>query len=102
MRVLFTGGSGKAGRHAVAYLVRQGHKVLNVDKVLLDNPDVNTRLADITDAGQMFDIMASYVATVDQLRLWLNDQIQTVQTMIQDLLAQDDTAPAGTGETTGN
>ena len=61
MRVLFTGGSGKAGRHAVAYLVGQGHKVLNVDKVLLDNPDVNTRLADITDAGQMFDIMASYV-----------------------------------------
>lgn len=60
MRILFTGGSGKAGRHAVAYLVAQGHRVLNVDRVVLDNPDVPTRLADITDAGQMFDIMASY------------------------------------------
>jgi nucleoside-diphosphate-sugar epimerase len=61
MRVLFTGGSGKAGRHAVEYLIAQGHRVLNVDKVALDLPGVENRIADITDAGQMFDVMASYV-----------------------------------------
>jgi nucleoside-diphosphate-sugar epimerase len=66
MRILFTGGSGKAGRHAVEYLVKQGHRVLNVDQVVLDHPDVNTRLADITDAGQMFDVMGSY-ANYDEL-----------------------------------
>jgi len=60
MRILFTGGSGKAGRHAVAHLVDQGHTVLNLDRTLLDNPDAPTRLADITDAGQVFDVMASY------------------------------------------
>ena len=32
MRVLFTGGSGKAGRHAIAYLIEKGHKVLNIDE----------------------------------------------------------------------
>ena len=66
MRVMFTGGSGKAGRHAVAHLVSQGHRILNVDRVPIDLPGVNTRLADITDAGQMFDIMASY-AGYDEL-----------------------------------
>jgi nucleoside-diphosphate-sugar epimerase len=66
MRILFTGGSGKAGKHAVAYLVAQGHRVLNVDKVLLDNPHIDNRIADITDAGQIFDIMASY-AGYDEL-----------------------------------
>lgn len=60
MRILFTGGSGKAGRHAVAYLLAQGHRVLNVDLTPLDMPGVDNRIADITDAGQMFDVMASY------------------------------------------
>ncbi|MEM6384861.1 MAG: NAD(P)-dependent oxidoreductase [Pseudomonadota bacterium] len=60
MRVLFTGGSGKAGRHAIAYLLEQGHSVLNVDKVPLDAPGVDNRIADITDAGHMHDVMQSY------------------------------------------
>lgn len=60
MRILFTGGTGKAGRHAIPYLLEQGHRVLNVDKIPLDHPGVDNRLADITDAGQMFDVMSSY------------------------------------------
>ncbi len=66
MRVLFTGGSGKAGRHAIAHLVAQGHRVLNVDRVPLDMAGVDNRIADITDAGQMFDVMHSY-AGFDEL-----------------------------------
>lgn len=60
MRILFTGGSGKAGRHAVTYLIEQGHRVLNVDRVPLAIEGVENRIADVTDAGQMFDVMASY------------------------------------------
>ena len=67
MRILFTGGSGKAGRHAVAHLLRQGHRVLNVDRIPLDLDGVDNRLADITDAGQMFDIMASYAGFDEML-----------------------------------
>lgn len=64
MRILFTGGSGKAGRHAIAYLVEQGHSVLNVDRVPADLPEgAFNRIADITDAGQMFDVMQSYVSS---------------------------------------
>lgn len=66
MRILFTGGSGKAGRHAVAYLLQKGHRVLNVDRVPLDLKGVDNRIADVTDAGQMFDVMASY-AGFDEL-----------------------------------
>lgn len=60
MRIFFTGGSGKAGRHAVAYLLAQGHRVLNVDLVPLDLPGVDNLIADITDSGQMFNAMTSY------------------------------------------
>ncbi|SNY92378.1 Nucleoside-diphosphate-sugar epimerase [Cohaesibacter sp. ES.047] len=66
MRILFTGGSGKAGRHAIAYLVEKGHRVLNVDRVPLNLPGIENRLADVTDAGQVFDVMASY-AGFDEL-----------------------------------
>jgi len=66
MRILFTGGSGKAGRHAVKYLLGQGHRVLNLDLVPLEMAGVDTRIADITDAGQVFDAMANY-AGLDEL-----------------------------------
>lgn len=66
MRILFTGGSGKAGRHAIAYLVEKGHRVLNLDLTPLNRPGVDDRIADITDAGQVFDVMASY-AGYDEL-----------------------------------
>ena len=61
MRILFTGGTGKAGKHAIAHLIERGHRVLNVDQVPLDQPGVDNRIADITDAGQMYDVMSSYV-----------------------------------------
>jgi len=50
-RIVFTGGSGKAGRHVVPYLVDQGHKVLNLDLVKLDHPEVHTLITDLTDPG---------------------------------------------------
>jgi len=59
-RILFTGGSGKAGKHAIQYLVAQGHLVLNVDLVPLELDGVETLIADITDSGQMFNVMTSY------------------------------------------
>ena len=60
MRVLFTGGSGKAGKHVVAYLAAAGHRVLNVDRVPLGHPGVHDITADITDAGQMFSVMSGH------------------------------------------
>lgn len=66
MRVLFTGGSGKAGKHAVDYLVAKGHRVLNVDRVPLDRNDVEDRIVELTDAGQVYDVMHSY-AGFDEL-----------------------------------
>jgi nucleoside-diphosphate-sugar epimerase len=59
-RILFTGGSGKAGRHVVPYLVERGHHVVNVDLRPLDHPGVDNLTADITDSGQMFNVMSSY------------------------------------------
>lgn len=53
MRILFTGGSGKAGRHVVAYLTGRGHKVVNFDRVPLDHPDVDNVVGDVTDLGQV-------------------------------------------------
>ncbi|MCV3242520.1 NAD-dependent epimerase/dehydratase family protein [Mesorhizobium sp. ZC-5] len=60
-RIMFTGGSGKAGRHVVQYLVDQGHQVLNIDSKPLDNPKVRTLITDITDSGQVFNALSSYM-----------------------------------------
>lgn len=62
MRVLFTGGSGKAGKHVVPYLAAKGHRVLNLDRVPLRHPGVADLIADITDSGQMFNAMQAYAA----------------------------------------
>lgn len=59
-RILFTGGSGKAGRHAIAYLLGQGHCILNLDLTPLKMDSVETLIADITDSGQIFNAMTSY------------------------------------------
>lgn len=65
-RIFFTGGSGKAGKHAVAYLLDKGHRVMNVDLHPLNYPGVDNLIADITDSGQMFNAMSSY-AGFDEL-----------------------------------
>lgn len=60
-RVMFTGGSGKAGKHVVQYLVDHGYQVLNLDTKPLDNPKVRTLITDICDSGQVFNALSSYM-----------------------------------------
>ena len=59
-RIIFTGGTGKAGRHAVPYLLAKGYSILNVDLKPLDLPGVNTLIADLTDSGQAFNALTSH------------------------------------------
>lgn len=60
MRILFTGGSGKAGKHVVAYLAAQGHRVLNFDRVPLAMDGVHDLIGDISDAGQVYSAMRTH------------------------------------------
>lgn len=59
-RIVFTGGTGKAGRHAVPHLLAKGYSVLNVDLKPFDHPGVNTLIADVTDSGQVFNALTSH------------------------------------------
>ena len=59
-RIVFTGGTGKAGRHAVPHLVAHGYSVLNVDLKPLDLPGVPTLIADLTDSGQAFNALTTH------------------------------------------
>ena len=56
-RIVFTGGSGKAGRHAVPHLVAHGYDILNVDLKPYDFAGVPTLIADLTDSGQAFNAL---------------------------------------------
>jgi nucleoside-diphosphate-sugar epimerase len=60
MRVAFTGGSGKAGRHVVPWLKARGHDILNLDLKPLDCPGVNTLITDVTDSGQVFNALSMH------------------------------------------
>jgi nucleoside-diphosphate-sugar epimerase len=62
MKVVVTGGSGKAGRAIVRHLLERGHDVLNVD--LTPSPDSSgpdspapLLVADLTDFGQAFEVL---------------------------------------------
>ena len=59
-RIVFTGGTGKAGRHVVPYLLAQGHKVLNVDLVPFEHEGVENLIADVTDSGQVFNALSCH------------------------------------------
>ena len=59
-RIIFTGGSGKAGRHAVPYLQAKGYDILNLDLKPLDLPGVTTLITDLTDSGQCFNALTSH------------------------------------------
>ena len=59
-RIIFTGGSGKAGRHAVPYLQAKGHAILNLDLKPLDQPGVTTLITDLTDGAQCFNALTSH------------------------------------------
>ena len=59
-RIIFTGGTGKAGRHAVPYLQAKGYDILNLDLKPLDLPGVTTLITDLTDNGQTFNALTSH------------------------------------------
>ena len=59
-RIVFTGGTGKAGKHAVPHLAAKGYSILNVDLKPLDFPGVNTLIADMTDSGQVFNALTTH------------------------------------------
>jgi nucleoside-diphosphate-sugar epimerase len=59
-RIVFTGGSGKAGKHVVPWLKAQGHDILNLDLKPLDCPGVNTLITDVTDSGQVFNALSMH------------------------------------------
>ena len=59
-RIVFTGGTGKAGRHAVPYLLAKGYSILNVDLKPLDLVGVNTLITDLTDSGQTFNALTTH------------------------------------------
>lgn len=66
MRILFTGGSGKAGRHVVRHLAEEGHSILNADLAPLGHPGVHDLITELTDPGQVFGAMTS-LAGFDEL-----------------------------------
>lgn len=60
-RVIVTGGSGKAGKYVVQDFVEHGYQVLNLDRVTLPSLPAPTLRTDLTDAGQVFNALSSYV-----------------------------------------
>lgn len=59
-RILFTGGSGKAGRHVVPYLRDRGHSIVNADLTPLAVPGIDNIAVDVADSGQVFNVLTSY------------------------------------------
>lgn len=59
-RIIFTGGTGKAGRHMLPYLLAKGYSILNLDLKPFDHRGINTLITDITDSGQVFNALTTH------------------------------------------
>ena len=59
-RIVFTGGSGKAGREVIPYLLDKGYEILNLDLKPFDHPGVNTIVTDLTDSGEVFNALSMH------------------------------------------
>jgi len=59
-RVVFTGGTGKAGRHVLPYLKAKGYDLLNVDLTPSEHPDIRNLIADLTSSGQAFNALTTH------------------------------------------
>lgn len=64
LRVVVTGGSGKAGRGVVADLVEHGYDVVNVDIAASRRSDRRALAADVTDLGQVLEALHGAWAVV--------------------------------------
>ena len=62
MRVVVTGGTGRAGRWVVRHLAENGHEVVNFD--LVDRPDLDLPgefcRVELADAGKVYDALFQY------------------------------------------
>ena len=68
MRIFFTGGSGKAGKHVAPFLAREGHQVTNADLIPLGDPSISDLTVDLTDIGETYSALAG-LARFDELEL---------------------------------
>ncbi len=59
-RILFTGGTGKAGRHVLPWLLDRKYQILNFDLQPLSHPAIPTLIGDITDGAQVFNAMTTH------------------------------------------
>ena len=66
-KIFVTGGSGKAGKHLIPYLLAKGYSVVNADLVPLVIDDVDNINLDITDSGQLFNALSGY-ANIPELK----------------------------------
>lgn len=63
-KIVITGGSGLLGPSVVEEFVNHGYDVLNVDRQLPENPLCETITADLTNLGEVYDVLAGADAVV--------------------------------------
>ncbi len=59
-RVVFTGGSGKAGKYALRHLQSKGYEILNLDLRDAKIDGIYTLVTDLTDSGQVFNALTTH------------------------------------------
>lgn len=70
-QIIITGGSGKAGKHIIEYLLSKGHEVLNIDIVPLTGPlsnKVRTLKVDLTQKDQVYTALLSRYKLSEPIR----------------------------------
>ena len=79
MKVVVTGGSGKAGRAVIRDLLEHGYAVMNVDISAPADPLCHFFKADLNDMGQAVDALRRAAGTLDRRRSPLGEAEAVIQ-----------------------
>jgi nucleoside-diphosphate-sugar epimerase len=96
MRIVFTGGSGVAGRHVIEKLLSYEHEILNVDTVPLENRSVHTIKTDVTDGAQAFNSLSCHFRVNEPFM----DEVRTPDAVVH--FASTSLSPTPTTHMTSN
>ena len=66
-KIFVTGGSGKAGKYLIPYLLKKGYSIVNADLVPLMIDGVDNINLDITKSGEVFNALSGY-ANIPELK----------------------------------
>ena len=81
-RIIFTNNLDKVSKYAILYFLFKSYKVLNLNLIALNYPDIYTLKINLTDSGQVFNTLSSHFNIADYLGASAKGKLERVFSLV--------------------